>query len=96
MRYVNANPRAPSPLPDGLGLRRHHEDAAEKSLLDSKPKTGGRNNYGRKTSRHRGRSQAAVPHHRLQAQQGRHSGARRGHEYDPNRLSDRVAALPRR
>ena len=26
----------------------------EKSLLDSKPKTGGRNNYGRKTSRHRG------------------------------------------
>ncbi len=26
----------------------------EKSLLDPKPKTGGRNNYGRKTSRHRG------------------------------------------
>ncbi len=26
----------------------------EKSLLDAKPKTGGRNNYGRKTSRHRG------------------------------------------
>src|SRR5579863_6234068 len=26
----------------------------EKSLLDSKPKTGGRNSYGRKTSRHRG------------------------------------------
>jgi len=26
----------------------------EKSLLDSNPKTGGRNNYGRKTSRHRG------------------------------------------
>jgi large subunit ribosomal protein L2 len=26
----------------------------EKSLLDSKPKSGGRNNYGRKTSRHRG------------------------------------------
>ncbi len=26
----------------------------EKSLLDSKPKTGGRNNLGRKTSRHRG------------------------------------------
>ena len=26
----------------------------EKSLTSSKPKTGGRNNYGRKTSRHRG------------------------------------------
>jgi large subunit ribosomal protein L2 len=26
----------------------------EKSLLDSKPRTGGRNSYGRKTSRHRG------------------------------------------
>src|SRR5512140_3442214 len=26
----------------------------EKSLLAKKPKTGGRNNYGRKTSRHRG------------------------------------------
>ena len=26
----------------------------EKSLLDAKPKSGGRNNYGRKTSRHRG------------------------------------------
>ena len=26
----------------------------EKSLLTSKPKTGGRNAYGRKTSRHRG------------------------------------------
>ena len=26
----------------------------EKSLLDSKSRTGGRNNYGRKTSRHRG------------------------------------------
>ena len=26
----------------------------EKSLLDPKPRTGGRNNYGRKTSRHRG------------------------------------------
>ena len=26
----------------------------EKSLTTSKPKTGGRNNYGRKTSRHRG------------------------------------------
>jgi large subunit ribosomal protein L2 len=26
----------------------------EKSLLEPKPKSGGRNNYGRKTSRHRG------------------------------------------
>ncbi len=30
------------------------KDAPEKSLLAPKPKTGGRNNYGRKTSRHRG------------------------------------------
>ena len=30
------------------------KDTPEKSLLDPKPKTGGRNNYGRKTSRHRG------------------------------------------
>ena len=30
------------------------KDRPEKSLLSPKPKTGGRNNYGRKTSRHRG------------------------------------------
>ena len=30
------------------------KDRPEKSLLAPKPKTGGRNNYGRKTSRHRG------------------------------------------
>jgi len=30
------------------------KDTPEKSLLAPKPKTGGRNNYGRKTSRHRG------------------------------------------
>ena len=29
-------------------------DTPEKSLLAKKPRTGGRNNYGRKTSRHRG------------------------------------------
>jgi large subunit ribosomal protein L2 len=30
------------------------KDTPEKTLLAPKPKTGGRNNYGRKTSRHRG------------------------------------------
>ena len=29
-------------------------DRPEKSLLDKKSRTGGRNSYGRKTSRHRG------------------------------------------
>ena len=30
------------------------KDRPEKSLLAPKPSTGGRNSYGRKTSRHRG------------------------------------------
>jgi len=51
----------------------------EKSLLDSKPKTGGATTTVARPRVTAGRSQAAVPHHRLQAQQGRHSGARRGH-----------------
>jgi len=54
MALRQRNPRAPSPLPDGLGLRRHHEDAAREVAARFQAKTGGRNNYGRKTSRHRG------------------------------------------
>ena len=30
------------------------KDTPEKSLLQPKPRTGGRNSYGRKTARHRG------------------------------------------
>ena len=65
----------------------------EKSLLDPKPKTGGRNNHGRKTSRHRGgghkqqyriidfkRNKDAVP------------ASVAAIEYDPNRTC-RIALL---
>ena len=65
----------------------------EKSLTTSKPKTGGRNNYGRKTSRHRGgghkqlyrqidfrREKAGVP------------ATVASIEYDPN-LTCRIALL---
>ena len=56
----------------------------EKSLLKPKPKTGGRNNHGRKTcSASRRRSQAAVPGHRLQARQGRGSRLGRVHRVRP-------------
>ena len=69
------------------------KDRPEKSLLDAKPKTGGRNNYGRKTSRHRGgghkqqyriidfkRNKDAVP------------AKVAASEYDPNRTC-RIALL---
>jgi len=54
MAHVNANPRAPVAASRRLGLRRHHEDAAREVAARFQAKTGGRNNYGRKTSRHRG------------------------------------------
>ena len=56
----------------------------EKSLLTSKPKSGGRNVYGRKTARHRGG--------------GRHVGAGR-HPHDPSgglRLLERSRVHERR
>lgn len=69
------------------------KDRPEKSLLDAKPRTGGRNSYGRKTSRHRGgghkqqyriidfkRNKDAVP------------AKVAAIEYDPNR-SCRIALL---
>ena len=43
-----------SAVPDRLRLRGDHRDRPEKSLTKSKPRTGGRNSYGRMTSRHRG------------------------------------------
>ena len=70
----------------------------EKSLLKPKPKTGGRNNHGRKTSPPpRWRSQAAVPGHRLPAQQGRRSGHGGDDRVRPQpHLPHRAAPLPRR
>ena len=37
-----------------LGLRRDHQGPPERSLVKPKPRTGGRNAYGRMTARHRG------------------------------------------
>ena len=51
---ANASRRVRAPVPDVVRLRRGHQDQAEKSLTKPKPKTGGRNSYGRMTSRHRG------------------------------------------
>ena len=58
-----------SPVPDRLRLRRdHHATRPEKSLTKPKPRTGGRNSYGRMTvASPRWWSQAAVPRRRLQA-----------------------------
>ena len=66
----------------------------EKSLLAPKPKTGGRNSYGRKTSRHRGGGHKQQ--YRLvdfKTQQGPTSRPRSlTIEYDPNR-SCRIALV---
>ena len=51
----------------------------ERSLLENLKKHAGRNSYGRITVRPRRRQQAEVPHHRLQASEGR----RRGHRDPP-------------
>ena len=74
------------------------KDKPERTLLKPKPRTGGRNAYGRMTSRHRGgghKRQYRVD--RLPSEQGRRPGEGRGIEYDPNRNA-RIAllALPRR
>ena len=57
----------------------------EKSLLAPKPEApAAATAYGRKTARHkRRRPQAAVPHHRLQAHQGRRAGQGRRHRVRP-------------
>ena len=62
-------------------------DKPEKSLVEGLRKSGGRNSNGRKTSRHRGGgAKRAVPHHRLQAPQGRRARPSvAAIEYDPNR-----------
>ena len=65
----------------------------EKSLLEPIKKSGGRDNHGHiSMRRRRRRPQAAVPHHRLQAQQARRVGTITSIEYDPNR-SARIALV---
>ena len=70
----------------------------EKSLLAKKSKSGGRNAYGRKTSRHRGGGhKQQLPHHRFQAHQGRCRRQGRGDRVRPEpHLPHRAAPLPGR
>ena len=70
----------------------------ERSLVEGLTKSGGRNSFGRKTSRHRGGgAKRLYRRDRLQAPQGRRAGARRGDRVrpQPHRLH-RAAALRRR
>ena len=78
--------------------RRGHQDTPEKSLVEGLKKSGGRNNNGRKTSRHRGGgAKRKLPPDRLQALQGRRSGEGRRDRVRPEpHLLHRAAALPRR
>ena len=70
----------------------------ERSLVKPKPRTGGRNAYGRMTvAPPRRRPQAPVPRRRLPAEQGRRAGEGRGHRVRPEpQRADRAAPLPRR
>ena len=74
------------------------KDRPEKSLLAPKHNTGGRNNYGRKTARHKGGGhKQRVPHDRLQAHQGRRARRRRRGGVRPEpQLPHPAAPLPRR
>jgi len=69
------------------------KDEPEKSLLAPKPRTGGRNSYGRKTARHRGGGHKQQ--YRLIDFKRNKDGVRAtvaGIEYDPNRNA-RIALL---
>src|SRR5437667_11071654 len=69
------------------------KDSPEKRLLEPKKKTGGRNSYGRLTSRHIGGGHKQ--HYRKVDFKRRKRGVKvevRGHEYDPNR-SARIALI---
>ena len=70
----------------------------EKALTKPKPKTGGRNSYGRMTSRHRGGGhKQRYRIDRLQAEQGRRAREGRGDRVRPEpQRAHRAAALPRR
>ena len=59
-------------------------DRPEKSLLAPNPGSGGRNNHGRKTARHRGGGhKQQYRDHRLPPQQGRGAGQGRRHRVRP-------------
>jgi hypothetical protein len=65
-----------------------HKGAPHAALVEKQGKTGGRNNHGpHHHPPHRRWPQAALPHHRLQARQGRHPGRVERIEYDPNRTA---------
>ena len=79
-RRSRTSPRSPRPTP-------------EKSLLAPKPKTGGRNNYGRKTARHKGGGhKQPVPRRRLPRNKDGVPAKVAAIEYDPNR-NCRIALL---
>ena len=90
MALKNYNPVTPSPrqlvLVDRSGL---YKGKPVKGLTEGLTKSGGRNNNGRITARfHRRRSQAHLPHHRLQASQVRRVGDGRAARVrsEPHRL----------
>ena len=80
-------------LPHRLGLRGDHEVEPEKSLLEPLKKTGGRNSYGRITTRHQGgghkRRYRVIDFKRIKDGVPAKVAAI---EYDPNR-SARIALL---
>ena len=72
------------PVPDVSDFAEITTATPEKSLLGRSSSSGGRNIHGRMTSPPPGRRpQAAVPHHRLQAEQGRRAGQGRAHRVRP-------------
>ena len=69
-----------SPFPDGLGLRRNHDDHAREVAARAQAQDRWTQQLRpQDLASPRRWSQAAVPHHRLQAQQGRHPGEGRDH-----------------
>jgi ribosomal protein L2 len=65
-----------------------HKGGPVKALTEGLSKSGGRNNAGRMTSRNGRRSQADLPHHRLQARQEgcRSDGRAPGIRSEPHRV----------
>ena len=87
-----------SPVPDVSDFSEITTDKPEKSLTKPKPQTGGRNSLRpHDVASPRWRSQAAVPRHRLPAEQGRRAREGRGDRVRPEpQRAHRAAALPRR
>ena len=90
--YTQAHQPRPS-LPDELRLLRdHHDDAREVAARHEAQDRRSQQLRPQDQPSPRRRPQAAVPHHRLQAHQGRRAGQGRAIEYDPNRTC-RIALL---